>query len=136
MLLRFYDRFKTIQKRVPDCFLCGFKAKQQRSLLAQRIDIGSEEKQQKYRKYLGYVQQAKRVGEVAVTKTTLPKCRWCERLGDTIIALQSPKKAALVTADRAFLPLGEILNREVRLLPSLAELKRQASSQSGADGIV
>ncbi|NLY02731.1 MAG: hypothetical protein GXY83_42300 [Rhodopirellula sp.] len=133
MLLRFYDRFTTIQKGVPNCYLCGFKAKQQRSLLAQKIDICSEQQQKKYRKYPGYIQQAERVGEVEATKETVPRCRWCERLGDTIIGLQSPKKAALVTADRAFVPLGEILKKDVRLLPSLAALKKQASAQNGAE---
>jgi hypothetical protein len=60
----------------------------------------------------------------------LPKCRFCERLGDTIIILQAPANAILITADRAFLAFGDILNREIRRLPSLAELKKQLESQA------
>ena len=67
-----------------------------------------------------------------MTTETAPQCRWCERLGDAIIALHAPQKALLVTADRGFIPFGQILNREVKLLPSLAELKRQIAEQ-GSD---
>jgi hypothetical protein len=60
------------------------------------------------------------------TKGRAPSCGWCERLGDTIIALLAGRGVTLVTADRSFVPLGELLRRMVLLLPSLAELKLRA----------
>jgi hypothetical protein len=129
-LLNFYDRFRRIQRGVPGCRLCDFRDRQQRSLPARRIDLYSEARRQEFRSYKGYVAQAERLEEAAATSEAAPKCRWCERVGDSIIALHSPPKAVLVTADRAFIPFGQILNRETRLLPSLAQLKRQLSAQN------
>jgi len=129
MLLEFYDRFKNIQRGVPGCDLCYFKAWQKRSLLARRIDLHSDARRQEFRRYKGYVSQAERLEAAATTSDTSPRCRWCERLGDSIIILHAPEKAALVTADQAFVPFRQILNREVRLLPSLAQLKRQLRQQ-------
>ncbi len=125
MLLRFYERFKAIQSSTPDCSLCKFKTIRQSALARRGIDLHSIAQRQKYAKNPGYIRQAERVVEALNTHETLPNCRWCERLGDTIIILQSPDKAILVTADRAFEAFGEILNREIRRLPSLAQLKQQ-----------
>jgi hypothetical protein len=36
---------------------------------------------------------------------------------------------AVVTADRTFLPLGELLGQATTLLPSLAELKRRDAQE-------
>ena len=128
MLLRFYERFKAIQNGIPDCWLCIFKTKQQRELGRRGIDLHSATQRQRFSPNKGYVMQAERADEAVSTKDTYPKCRWCERLGDTIIILQAPTKTILVTADRAFEAFGQILNREIRRLPSLAELKRQAEA--------
>jgi hypothetical protein len=125
MLLRFYERFKAIQASTPDCDLCKFKATQQTALGRKGVDLHSQAQRQKYAKHSGYVQQAERIGGALATTDTVPKCRWCERLGDTVIVLQAPTKAIIVTADRAYPVFGEILKREVRLLPSLAQLKQQ-----------
>lgn len=130
MLLRFYERFKAIQGSTPDCGLCKFKTTQQTALTRRGIDLHSTVQRHKYAKNTGYIQQAERVEEAMDTQETLPKCRWCERLGDTIIILQAPVKAILVTADRAFEAFGEILNREIRRLPSLAQLKQQLQGPS------
>jgi hypothetical protein len=125
MLLRFYERFKTIQDGTPDCDLCKFKTTQQAALSRKGVDLHGTAQRQNYARNKGYVQQAERIEEALKTQETLPKCRWCERLGDTIIMLQAPAKAILVTADRAYKAFGDILKREIRLLPSLAELKRE-----------
>ena len=119
---------------VPNCYLCGFKARQQRSLLAQKIDLCSEQQKTEVPQVSRLCPAGQASRRSRRHQETLPKCRWCEASETQSSALQSPKKAALVTADRAFLPLGEILSREVWLLPSLAELKRQASSQNGTEG--
>lgn len=133
-LLKFYDRFTRIQQSVPGCRLCDFKDRQQRSLAARQIDLYSEQRRREFRSYKGYVTQAERLESATQTAETAPKCRWCERLGDSIIALQAPRKAALVTADRAFEAFGRILGREIRLLPSLAQLKRQLESDKETSG--
>jgi hypothetical protein len=125
MLLRFYERFRSIQSSVPDCQLCTFRGAQHRALGARRIDLHSEAQRQKYAANKGYVTQAERIDEALGTAETLPKCRWCERLGDTIIVLHAPEKAVLVSADRAFEAFCQILKREMHRLPSLAELKRE-----------
>jgi hypothetical protein len=125
MLLDFYLRFRSIQDSIPNCRLCEFKERQQRTLIKLEIDLYSPAQRNAYAKYKGYVTQAERMEEAAHSTETVPRCRWCERLGDSIIMLQTPKTATVVTADRAFVPLGEILGRPVRLLPSLAELKKQ-----------
>lgn len=129
ILLEFYDRFRRIQRGVPRCDLCAFRAVAHRRMLAERVDLCSEARRDEFRAYKGYVAQAHRLEAAAASPETAPRCRWCEQLGDSVIVLHMPKKAALVTADRAFLPFGRILSREVRMLPSLAELKRQLSEQ-------
>ncbi len=86
-----------------------------------------------FRDFRGYVTQAERLEDAERTSNTIPKCSQCERLGDSIIALHIPPKVALITADRAFVPFGQILGREIRLLPSLAELKRQVIGQQSGD---
>lgn len=126
MLLTFYERFTAIQRGTPNCRLCVFKTKQKREIARQGIDLHGTAQRQRFASNKGYVKQAERVEEALSTTETHAKCRWCERLGDTMIVLQAPKTSILVTADRAFDAFGEILNREVRLLPSLAELKRQS----------
>jgi len=73
----------------------------------------------------GFVRQSEQAEDAANTRGGAPSCGWCERLGDTIIALQVERGVTVVTADRTFLPLGELLGRTVVLLPSLAEAKRR-----------
>lgn len=128
MLLRFYERFKAIQASIPDCLLCHFKSKQQAELTRRGVDLHGSSQQQKYANNKGYVTQAQRLTNALATQSATPKCHWCAQLGDTIIILQAPKKSILVTADRAFEAFGEILNREIRCLPSLAQMKRQLQS--------
>jgi len=125
LLLDFYERFRAIQKIVPPCQLCEFKERQQKSVVRRGIDLHGPEQRERFKANKGYVAQAERLEGLAESTVTSPKCRQCERLGDTIIALHAPEKAVLVTADRAFVAFGEILDREVRLLPSLAQLKKQ-----------
>lgn len=125
LLLSFYERFRAIQSSVPGCSLCSFKDAQQRALRRQGIDLHSSSQRKRFATNKGYVTQAERLEGAMAVDDRFPKCRWCERLGDTVIILQAPKKAVLVTADRAFEAFGEILGREIRGLPSLAELKRQ-----------
>jgi hypothetical protein len=134
MLLRFYERFRRIQSSTPDCRLCEFIRGQEKLLARRGIDLCGPDQRQKYAGNDGYVKQAERLASALASSETTPKCRTCERLGDTIIATHLPANATLVTADRSFLAFAEILGRRVARLPSLAELKRQHDSRSPPTG--
>jgi hypothetical protein len=129
MLLVFREQFKAIMDGTPNCHLCRFKARQQSALDRRHIDLFSTDQRQTHRQNTGYVTQAERLEKAALTKDTVPKCSWCERLGDSIIALMASRDAGLVTADRAFEAFGAILGIAVVLLPSLAQLRREALTQ-------
>jgi hypothetical protein len=133
ILLDFYNRFKAIQEGVPDCKLCQFRKSQRERLRRMNIDLIGPEVRQRFASNAGFVRQSEEVEEAANTKTRNPACKWCERLGDTIIALQAGKGVPIITADRTFVALGVLLGQPVVLLPSLAELKRRSEGESEAD---
>jgi hypothetical protein len=128
LLLDFYQRFTAVQEGIPDCNLCDFRKAQRQRLRRREIDLVSTEVRKRYASRAGFVRQSEQAEQAANAKTRTPSCAWCERLGDTIIALQTDRGVTLVTADRTFVPLGELLGRAIMLLPSLAELKRQVRS--------
>jgi hypothetical protein len=130
LLLDFYQRFTAVQEGVPDCRLCEFRKAQRRRLGRREIDLGGAEVRERFASSPGFVRQSEQVEQAAKTRSRAPACSWCERLGDTIIALQAERGVAIVTADRTFVPLGELLGQPVILLPSLAELKRRAEDSS------
>jgi hypothetical protein len=129
LLLDFYQRFKAIQEGVPDCRLCDFRRTQLRRLRRAGIELASSKVRRRYTSNPGFVRQSEEAREAIDTTSREPSCRWCERLGDTIIALQVDRGVAVVTADRTFVPLGTLLKRTVVLLPSLAELKQRVENQ-------
>jgi hypothetical protein len=123
MLRDFKKNFDRIFHGTPKCGLCQFRARQIRGLKAKGIDLYSEEQRRKYRRHR-YIRQAKHIEKAVATTEKQPSCRWCEKLGDTIIALHSPQDAVLVTGDMVFVPLTFLLGKEIRLIPSLAQLKK------------
>jgi len=129
ILLDFYKQFTEIRERTASCDLCKFKEDQRRSLSNREIDLHSKEQRHRFKSNKGYCKQAERLERAADVAEMIPSCRWCERLGDSIIALHVPSEALLVTADRAFEVFKQILGFEVCLLPSLAQLRKQ-----GKDG--
>jgi hypothetical protein len=126
LLLDFHVRFKQVQEGVPDCRLCEFRQAQRKRLGRRKVNLSGPEVRELYKSNAGFVRQAEQAEEAANHTGDSPACRRCEKLGDTIIALQTCRGVAIATADRTFVPLGELLGRKVLLLPSLAELKRQA----------
>ena len=124
LLLDFYQRFTAVQEGVPACRLCEFRTSQSRRLRRAGIDLVSPEVRLRFASNRGFVGQSEQTEKAAHTKERDPSCRWCERLGDTIIALLVERGVRVVTADRSFIPLGELLDRMVVFIPSLAELKR------------
>ncbi len=124
LLLDFYERFKAIQEGVPDCQLCEFRQAQRRRLRRRQINLTGSGAKRQHAKNQGFLRQAEVLQEAEATKARTPHCSWCGRLGDTIISLQARRGVAVVTADRTFTALGQLLGQPVVLLPSLAELKR------------
>jgi hypothetical protein len=125
LLLDFYQRFTAVQESLPDCRLCDFRKAQRQRLRGGEIGLTSPDVRARLASNPGFVRQSEQAEEAAHTKARVPVCRWCERLGDTIIALQVKRGVKVVSADRTFVPLGELLDRTVVLLPSLAEMKRR-----------
>jgi hypothetical protein len=125
LLLDFYQRFTVVWEGVPDCRLCDYRASQTRRLKRRKTDLTAPEIRQRFASNPGFVRQSEQAETAANTTDRVPSCRWCQRLGDTIISLLAGRGVTLVTADRSFVPLGELLGRAVILLPSLAELKRR-----------
>jgi predicted nucleic acid-binding protein len=130
LLLDFYERFRAIRQGVPDCELCDFRRRQRRRLRKREIDLAGDEVRRRHSGNPGFLRLAEALRDADLTKDRTPSCHWCERLGDALIALQAVRGVWVVTADRTFTALGELLNVPVILLPSLAELKRQASAQA------
>jgi predicted nucleic acid-binding protein len=128
LLLDFYERFRAIRQGVPDCKLCDFHRNQRRRLRRREIDLAGDEARRRHAGNPGFLRQADVLQEADVRKDRTPNCRWCERLGDSLIPLQAGRGVWVVTADRAFTALGDLLGVPVVLLPSLAELKRRASA--------
>jgi hypothetical protein len=124
LLLDFYQRFTAVQEGVPSCRLCDFRKSQRERLRRRGIDLISPEVRSRLASNTGFVRQSEQAEKAAKTKTRVPSCSWCERLGDTLIALQAERGVTILTADRTFVPLGNLLGRTIVLLPSLAELKR------------
>jgi predicted nucleic acid-binding protein len=94
------------------------------------IDWSQQIRQERYAGNAGFLHQAEALDEADSTRSRTPSCRWCARLGDALIALQTRRGIRIVTADRTFAALGELLSLPVVLLPSLAELKRREFLQA------
>jgi predicted nucleic acid-binding protein len=127
MLLDFYVRFQAVRRGVPGCSLCGFRQSQRRRLRRREIDLIGSEARRGYAGNAGFLRQMDALAEAEASGGMTPSCRWCGRLGDSLIALQARRGVSIVTADRSFLALGELLGIPVVMLPSLAALKRRAA---------
>ncbi len=114
LLFEFYQRFHAIFNGTPQCRLCLFRTSQINQLNAQGVDLCGEQQRQKYRQFKGYVKQAEQLERAVATREELPQCRWCEKLGDSLVTLQSSPKDILIAVDRAFVPLAELLGRRKR----------------------
>jgi predicted nucleic acid-binding protein len=134
LLLDFYERFRAIRQGVPACQLCTFRQAQSRRLRRREIDLAGPEARRQHAGNHGFLRQADILQEADATGERTPACRWCDRLGDSLIALQAGRGVRIVTADRTFTALGDLLGVPVVLLPSLAELKRRAAVQAEIPG--
>ena len=122
-----FDFYEELEKTrdAPNCDQCDFRKSQIASMSACGTDLYSSAQQTKYRSSKGYVAQAKAIDQAVRSPKTEPSCWYCDRLGDTIIALSAPKDTTILTGDKSFLALAEILDKPIKLIPSLTELRGQ-----------
>jgi predicted nucleic acid-binding protein len=135
LLLDFYERFRAVRQSVPDCKLCGFRRDQRRRLRRREIDLVGDDVRHRHAGNPGFLRQADVLREADTTADRTPNCRWCERLGDSLIALQVGRGVRVVTADRSFTALGDLLVAPVVLLSSQAELKQRVAAQAEDNAI-
>jgi hypothetical protein len=115
-MLAFRNEFRRVEK-APSCGQCAFRANQISRLTHAGIDLYSQAQRDAHN-VAAYSKQAERLEKAASTKRNSPSCWWCMRLGDSIIALLSPRNSVLVSSDHAFVPLCKILGKQLVHLPS------------------
>lgn len=121
----FYEELEKTREE-PGCDQCAFRRDQIATLTAAGIDLYGTVQQTKHKDYKGYLGQAEWMDKAARSTKTEPSCWYCDRLGDTIIALSAPNDATLLTGDKQSFPvLAEILGTPIKLIPSLAELREK-----------
>lgn len=130
----FYDEFTKIQNG-PTCDQCAFRSNQLQELQQSGIDLHSDVQKKAHAKRAGYVAQAKWMDKAEKTTRTEPTCWYCDRMGDTIIALSAPADATIVTGDRQSFPtLAQILSKKLSLIPSLSQISQQQKPRSSGAG--
>ncbi len=123
LLLDFYEQFSDIRES-PQCRQCDFRSSQVEELGAAGIDLYSAGQRQEHSACKGYVQQAEWLEKAVGSTLTAPSCWYCDRLGDSIIALSASVDRPILTGDKQSFPaLCEILGKQLVLIPSLAELR-------------
>lgn len=132
IILDFYEEYDNIVN-APDCQQCEFRHLKKRELDAAGIDLHSQAQQERFQESKGYVVQAKNLQKAESTRRQSPSCWYCDRLGDSIIALSCPSQMTILTGDKQSFPVfAEILGRGIELIPSLQQLK----SAERVDGAV
>lgn len=128
-LLEFYEEYERVREH-PNCNQCHFREEQVGALKAAGIDLYSDQQRQQHKDSTGYVGQAGWAEKAAQSKRTEPSCWYCDRLSDTIIALSTPPDTILLTGDASSYPaLMSILQKPLRMIPSLNELRRRRDSE-------
>ena len=116
----------------PACDQCKFRAEQIAEIRAANIDLYGPAQQTKYKQNEGYVSQTTSIDKAVRSKRTEPSCWYCDRLGDTIIALSAPKGLTILTGDgQSFPALTAILGKPLHLIPSLQKLREQRDAGKG-----
>jgi hypothetical protein len=97
-------------------------------------DLYGESQQQKYAPYKGYQTQAKYLQMADATKKTRPTCWYCERLGDSVIALSVPPEHILLTGDlQSFPAFAEVLGFHVQSVGSEVALREEERARVGQE---
>jgi hypothetical protein len=133
-LLDFYEEYEAIRK-APNCNQCDFRRDEKARLNAAGIDLYSTDQQRTYAGHRGYLKQAAVVDQAVRSRKTTPSCWYCDRLGDTIIALCAPEGLSIVTGDgQSFPALAGVLGKPLVLIPSLDELRARRDRTAGSRG--
>ncbi len=132
-LLDFRQELERIESG-PACDQCSFRASQRQRVQEMGADLCSDVQQRKYAKQKGYQTQAKYLQMADRTTKTAPTCWYCERLGDSVIALSVPDEHILLTGDsQSFPAFAEILGIHVQTLSSELALREEERSQETAE---
>jgi hypothetical protein len=128
MLLDFRQELERIRGG-PTCDQCLFRANQRQRLQETGTDLCSDAHQQKYARHHGYQTHAKYLQMADRTKKTAPTCWYCERLGDSVIALSVPAEHVLLTGDSQSFPVfAEILRIQLHIVGSEIALREDDGS--------
>ena len=124
-ILDFAEEFAKVVKG-PTCSQCDFRTTQTQEVATTGIDLYSPAQQSAYAQHRGYVSQARYMDQAVRSRKKQPTCWYCDRLGDTIIALSAPDDAIILTGDKQSFPaLAAILKKPLVLVPSLKELRER-----------
>jgi hypothetical protein len=134
MLLDFRQELERIRSR-PACDQCSFRARQRQRVQEMGADLCSEAQQQKYMAQKGYRAQAKYLQMAEATKKRAPTCWYCERLGDSVIALSVPLEHILLSGDtHSFPALAAILGIPVQTVGSEVALRDEERFRETPEG--
>jgi hypothetical protein len=115
-----YERIRT----APGCNQCGFRKSQAEKLAAAQVDLYGPKPREEHKGSKGYIKQAEWIEKAVNSDLTQPSCWYCDRLGDTIVALSAPTDATILSGDaQAFPALASILGKSLNLVPSLFQLR-------------
>jgi hypothetical protein len=128
-MLMFRNNFRRIEK-APSCGQCSFRTNQISHLQHAGIDLYSQT-QRDHHNVPAYTKQAEMLERAVNTNRNSPSCWWCMRLGDSIIALLSPRKSVLVSSDHSFVPLCKILGKQLLQLPSPNDMAAAVTGGTG-----
>ncbi len=124
-LLDLAQRLRDIRNS-PGCDQCRFRESQIKRLAESNIDLNSPDQQQRFQDHAGYVSQARLAEQARNTARPTPSCWYCDRLGDTIIALSCPSGSTILTGDKQSFPaFGQILGIPIHLIPSEQQLRQK-----------
>jgi hypothetical protein len=122
-LLDFYNECRNIREH-PSCDQCKFKDDRTAELADADIDLADDGHKTTYPDCRGYLKQTTYIKYASNTKKTEPSCWYCDRLSDTIIALEAPKGLSILSGDKQSYPaLAGILRKPLEIVPSFDELR-------------
>jgi hypothetical protein len=125
----FYEEYESVRD-APTCRQCEFRDRQRARLDAKGVDLHSEQQRSRYSRYRGYLKQAEWLDKALKTGLKEPSCWYCDRLGDTIIALSAPDGTTILTGDwKSFPALADILEKPIDLIPPVEELRRKPPNE-------
>lgn len=118
-ILDFYQDYRQALER-PSCRQCEFRAEKQSELNAEGIELIGAESQAQFSgsQHEGFVSQVKYLQKAVKSKLPSASCWYCQRLGDSIIALAAPHDKAILTSDaKSFVALAAVLRKPLKLVP-------------------